>query len=102
MPCDNVLSANKYSPEIKQSVSTNVDTNHKLYTCSCYHHCVLPCCPQGVSLQGQVLVQVRLQVIAGVTQRPGDLGPQHLGVSAPIMGLGGAQRGQFRMTMSYV
>ena len=35
------------------------------------------------------MVEVRLQVTAGVTQRPGDLGPQHLGVSAPMMGLGG-------------
>ena len=31
-----VVLADKYSPEIKQSVSTIANTNHKLYTCSVF------------------------------------------------------------------
>ena len=56
---------------------------------------VLPRFPDGVSLHCDLGVQVKLEII-GVTGGPGGLtGPLHLAMSGPpIMGLGGAQRGQ--------
>ena len=56
---------------------------------------VLPRFPDGVSLHGDLGVQVKLEIIGGVTGGPGGLtSPLHLAVSGPaIMGLGGAQRG---------
>ena len=57
---------------------------------------VLPRFPDGVSLHCDLGVQVKLEVIGGVTGGPGGLtSPLHLAMSGPaIMGLGGAQRGQ--------